>query len=220
MSAVADYGGTDLGRRIAEHRRQAGLSREETAARAEMASGYLEFLETSPSASPTQAALIRLAAALDTSTEALAGAGLDRPSGRRAPLGRSVLERLTDRECRAHLGAAGAGRFVFTEPRGPVAVPMNYAMLGGDVVVCTGAHTSLAARAGQAQVSFEVDRFDEALTEGWSVLVSGTAHAITKPAELDNVRSLGIAPWAGGERDTYIRITTREMTGRRIRART
>lgn len=219
MSAVTNYGGTDLGRRIAEHRRQAGLSRQEAAARAHMAVGYLEFLETSPSASPTPAALMRLAAALGTSTEALAGAGLEGPAGRQAPLGKPVLEPLTEAECRGFLGAAGVGRLVFTEPRGPVAVPVNYAMLGDDVIVRTSWHTRLAAWAVQRRVSFEVDRFDGALAEGWSVLVSGTAQTVTEPAELNTVRSLGIAPWAGGERDAYIRITTHEITGRRIRAK-
>ena len=38
------------------------------------------------------------------------------------------------------------------------------------------------------------------------------------PAELETVRSLGIKPWAGGDRDSYIRIMVSDMTGRRIRA--
>jgi hypothetical protein len=41
---------------------------------------------------------------------------------------------------------------------------------------------------------------------------------VTAPAELDEVKSLEIAPWAGGARQTYIRIVAAELTGRRIRA--
>jgi len=41
---------------------------------------------------------------------------------------------------------------------------------------------------------------------------------VTTPAELETVRSLGIEPWAGGDKDTYLRIAVTEMTGRRIRA--
>ena len=82
MSTSTDHGGTDLGRRIAERRRQAGLSREEAATRAGMATGYLEFLETSPMPNPTPSALARLAAAMGTSPPVLAGAGLDLPPGR------------------------------------------------------------------------------------------------------------------------------------------
>lgn len=53
MNSITEHGGTDLGRRILERRRHAGLSREEAAARAEMAASYLKYLETSPSPNPT-----------------------------------------------------------------------------------------------------------------------------------------------------------------------
>jgi Pyridoxamine 5'-phosphate oxidase len=67
-------------------------------------------------------------------------------------------------------------------------------------------------------VSFDIDHIDDALSEGWSVLVSGDARLVLDPAELEQVRALGITPWAGGERDTYVRLTALEITGRRIRA--
>jgi len=79
MYTETDHGGSDLGRRIWKQRRQAGLTREEAAARARMEPGYLRYLETSPTPNPTQDGLIRLAAALGTSTGALTGAGLDLP---------------------------------------------------------------------------------------------------------------------------------------------
>jgi transcriptional regulator with XRE-family HTH domain len=218
MSTGTDHGGTDLGRRIQERRRQAGLSREETAVRAGMAVGYLEYLETSPTPNPTWSALTRLAAAMGTSTSVLAGAGLDLPPGRQPPLERPVLEPLTSMQCRDYLGTSGVGRFLFVEHRGPVAIPVNYAMLGEDIVVRTSGRTSLAAGARQSRVSFEVDHLDEALAEGWSVLVRGESHVVTSPDELAVVSSLGIVPWAGGDRDTYVRIVAREVTGRRIRA--
>jgi len=69
-------------------------------------------------------------------------------------------------------------------------------------------------------VSFEVDHLDEALAEGWSVLVSGEARVVTDPGELAAVSALGVAPWAGGDRDSYVRIIASEVTGRRIRATT
>jgi hypothetical protein len=67
-------------------------------------------------------------------------------------------------------------------------------------------------------VSFEVDHIDPVLGEGWSVLVNGEASLVTVPAELKAAAGLGIGPWAGGDRDTYIRISPRGITGRRIRA--
>jgi transcriptional regulator with XRE-family HTH domain len=215
---VTGHGGTDLGRRIDEHRRQAGLSRAEAAAGAGMAAGYLAYLETNPAASPTPAALTRLAAALGTTTRALTGAALDLPPGLQRPEDRPALEALTAAECRAFLGPGGVGRFVFAEARGPVAVPVNYRMLGDDIVFRTGEASTLAAAAAGQPVSFEVDHLDEVLGEGWSVLVSGQANVVTASAELAEVKSLEIAPWAGGARETYIRIVAAEFTGRRIRA--
>ncbi len=213
MDTDTEHGGTDLGRRILEHRHHAGLSREDAAARAGMAAGYLGYLETSPSPNPSASALTRLAHALGTEAGELAGAA---PAPQ--PLaGRPVPEPLSPAQCRGYLGTSGVGRLVFTEPRGPVAIPVNYATLSGDVIVRTSERTSLAAHSAGSHVSFEADQVDEAQAEGWSVLVSGEAHLVTGPAELETVRALGIQPWAGGEREAYLRIVIRDMTGRRIR---
>jgi transcriptional regulator with XRE-family HTH domain len=216
MSAGTDHGGTDLGRRIREHRHQAGLTQEEAAARAGMAPGYLGYLETSPAAGPTLACVMRLAAALGTTREALDGAGLGLPPGQQAPLDHPVLETLTAAECRGYLANSGVGRLVFRQERGPVAFPVNYAMLGDDIVFRTDSQA--AASAERQRVSFEVDHLDETLAEGWSVLLSGDAAMVTTPAGLDQARSLTIAPWAGPGLDTYVRLIAHDITGRRIRA--
>jgi transcriptional regulator with XRE-family HTH domain len=220
MSTGTDHGGTDLGRRIREHRSQAGLSLDEAADRAGMAASYLEYLETSRTPNPTPSGLARLAAALGTTAPALAGAWLDLPPGRQGPLERPTLEPLDAVQCRGYLGTSGVGRLVIVEPRGPVAIPVNYAMLGNDIVIRTTSWGGLAASATQPRVSFEVDHLDEALAEGWSVLVSGEARVVTDPGELAAVSTLGIAPWAGGDRATYVRIIASEVTGRQIRAMT
>lgn len=218
MGTSTGHGGTDLGRRIREHRDRAGLSQEEAAAGAGMAASYLAYLETSPDASPTPAALARLAAALGTSTRAITGAGLDLPPGRQLPEPHPALEVLSAADCRAYLGSGGVGRFLFNQERGPVAVPVNFRMLGDEVVFRTAPGTGQAAGARQQQVSFEVDHLDEALGEGWSVLISGHAHEVTDPAELAEVRALRVEPWAGGSREAYIRLVPTVITGRRIRA--
>ena len=219
MDSITEHGGTDLGRRILQYRYRAGLTREQVGAQAGMASSYLKYLETSPAPNPTPSALARLADALGVSTSTLAGAALELP-GAEAPVQRPVPESLTPVQCRGYLGTGGVGRMVFAGPRGPEAIPVNYVMLGGDIVVRTGRHTSLVSRATQTRVSFEVDRLDEPLAEGWSVLASGLAQVVTTPSELETVRSLGLEPWAGGDKDTYLRITVTDMTGRRIRAST
>jgi transcriptional regulator with XRE-family HTH domain len=220
MSASIASGGTDIGRRIREQREQVGLSRAEIAERAGLTPQYLIYLETSPDSSPTQATLIRLAAALGTSIGALSGAGLNVPPGQRGAAVNPVLASLSERECRSLIAHGGVGRVLFVEPgRGPVAVPVNYRMDGDDVLFRTGDDTQLAeSLRRQANVSFDVDHLDEALGEGWSVLLTGTASAITEPDELGRLRSLDIEPWAGGDRQTYIRLRPHLVTGRAIRA--
>jgi transcriptional regulator with XRE-family HTH domain len=111
VSTGTDHGGADLGRRIAEHRRQAGLTREGAAERAGIAAEYLEYLETSPAPDATRASVARLAAVLGTTRSALSGARLELPAGQQAALDRPVLEKLTASECRAYLGSSGVGRF-------------------------------------------------------------------------------------------------------------
>lgn len=130
---------------------------------------------------------------------------------------RSALETLTADECRAWLARRAVGCFLFAADRGPVAIPVNYKMLGDDIVFRTDDHTAAAGAISQQRVSFHVDRFDEERREGCSVLVSGTAIILTRPEDINAAAGLGIEPWAGGDRDTYIRIMPDEITGRRIR---
>ena len=66
-------------------------------------------------------------------------------------------------------------------------------------------------------MSFEVDRVDEAMSEGWSVLVTGRLRRVS-PDELRRLENLGVEPWAGGPRSVYLRLELREVSGRRIRA--
>ncbi len=219
MANDTGAGATDLGRRIAEQLGKAGLSLEEAAERAGMSATYLSYLETSSAPNPTQATLTRLAAALDVAPAALTGAGLNLPPGQGGPARGAVLDELSAGECRAYVAAGGVGRFLFDDKkRGPVAIPVNYKMDGDDVVFRTGSQEDIVAEGTQHQrVSFDVDHFDDALSEGWSVLMSGTASVISGPDELTRAQALGIQPWAGGDRNIYVRLVPSQITGRRIR---
>ncbi len=209
----------DLGRRVSERRRELGLSVEALAERAGMDPSYLRILETSPSPQLSRAALWRLAAALETTMDVVTGGGTQAPPGRAEPSASPVLDALDADACRDLIRPGGVGRIVVCESRGPVALPVNFRILDGDVVFRMATLPELSSTDGLGAVSFEVDHIDEALAEGWSVLVSGVGHVITDPSELRQAEATGVAPWAGGERDLYIRITPLVVTGRRIRGR-
>ena len=53
------------------------------------------------------------------------------------------------------------------------------------------------------------------MSEGWSVLVTGRVRRVS-PDELRQIEKLGVEPWAGGQRSVYLRLDSREVTGRRI----
>jgi nitroimidazol reductase NimA-like FMN-containing flavoprotein (pyridoxamine 5'-phosphate oxidase superfamily) len=68
-------------------------------------------------------------------------------------------------------------------------------------------------------VTFEVDRVDPMTRSGWSVVVHGFAQEVTVldgPGHLEKLRGLPLHPWAGGDRHHLVRITAREVTGRRV----
>jgi transcriptional regulator with XRE-family HTH domain len=207
----------DLGRRVAERRRTLGLSSAELADRAGMDPSYVQALETRTSPALSRSGLFRLATALETTVDALTGARIEAPPGRADPTGRPVLEALEPAECAELLRPGGIGRVVFVEARGPVALPVNFRMLDGTVVFRTMLNVSLDSALGAGPISFEIDHIDEALVEGWSVLITGWGHVVVDANELNHVRELAISPWAGGDRDVYVCIVPTTHTGRRIR---
>ena len=208
----------DLSKRIARRRAELHLSEAQVAARAGMSLRYLEYLERYP-ARPGGDALRRLAATLRTTPAALLGAGAQAPPGYGRLAGPPVVTNLLPAECRRLIAAGGVGRIAFSTISGPVVLPVNFAMVEGTVVIRTGQGSMIDGHADE-RVAFEVDHIDEALRQGWSVLVRGQAHRVAHPAELRHMRrEATIWPWPGGDRDVYVRIIPGKISGRRIESR-
>jgi transcriptional regulator with XRE-family HTH domain len=206
----------DLAKRVAHRREELGLTLDEVARRAGMDGGFLDYLEHSSAPSLTIEALTRLAFALETTVTDLAGGNVYRPPGTGRAGPHPSLEVLSREQCEAHLAAGGVGRIVFLAERGPVAQPVNFRFVDGDIVFRTNPTGPLASAIG-ATVGFEADHIDEAMSEGWSVVVTGRARRVDDPSELEQLGQLGIEPWAGGSREAIIRVKTAEISGRNIR---
>ncbi len=130
--------------------------------------------------------------------------------------GPRALRAISAEECFELLEPGGVGRVGFNAADGIMMLPVNFAVAGKTIVFRTAPDTLLAVHA-DAQVSFEVDHADEALREGWSVLVHGRAHTVADEREVKRLEDwTDLEPWAPGARDVYVRITPTRITGRRI----
>lgn len=206
----------DLGRGLATRRTELGLTVEQTADRAGMAPGYVQYLEERPGVAPGPGALLRLAEALGTTVRDLTSGDSELRHG----MGRAGRDpdfsQLGVAECRDLLATHGVGRIAVPTASGPVIVPGNYSVVDGAIVFRTAPGTMPSQAAG-CQVAFEVDRIHDALSSGWSVLVRGHAHTVTDAGEVRRLAELAHStPWAGGRRDEWVRIDPVAVTGRRI----
>jgi nitroimidazol reductase NimA-like FMN-containing flavoprotein (pyridoxamine 5'-phosphate oxidase superfamily) len=112
------------------------------------------------------------------------------------------------------LEPGGVGRVGFTSADGIIMLPVNFAVTGKTVIFRTAPDTLLALYA-DADVSFEVDHLNEALHEGWSVLMHGHTHKVTDEREVKHLEDgTHLEPWASGARDVYVRITPTWISGR------
>jgi len=201
----------DLGSRVSRRRQERKLSGDQRAELAGVSVPYLTYPQTQPARSTGGPASTGRRAA-----DHAGGAARRRPGG--GASGRPVLQTLTAAECYDLLSPGGVGRVAFTTADGPVVVPVNYAMASQTVIFRTAPDTLLAGYL-DGPAGFEVDHLDEALSQGWSVLVTGRAVRVTSEADVRYLEQhTSVRPWAGGARDVYVRIIPRKITGRRIRS--
>lgn len=124
---------------------------------------------------------------------------------------------LTTEECLDRLSAAQVGRIAFSTPGGMRIVPVNYSVFAGAVVLRTSSYSELGTYAADSQVAFEIDEIDTTERVGWSVVASGRLERITDTDEVQRIRlAWDPDPWAEGARNLYLRLTWRELTGRRL----
>lgn len=129
-----------------------------------------------------------------------------------------ALNVLTTDECLALLRKSRVGRLVYLDDLGPVAVPVNFALIDGDVVFRVSGGTNQAAM-NQPSVAFEVDHIQDDERSGWSVIVRGKGQEVPLhevPQLLRDSAGNFPAPWANGVHNVWLRITPEKVTGRRL----
>jgi hypothetical protein len=125
-----------------------------------------------------------------------------------------VLDRDT---CLQLLTTVAIGRIAWaTEDSRVMVVPVNFVLDGDTVVFRTAEGGKLEAVRQGRPLAFEADDIERALHVGWSVLITGTAEEVTAAEELRQLAELPLAPWDPTPKPAFIRLPTREMTGRRL----
>ncbi|GAB7006619.1 pyridoxamine 5'-phosphate oxidase family protein [Nocardioides sp. AN3] len=131
---------------------------------------------------------------------------------------RGQLREIAREECFQLLESTSVGRIGYCTIRGAVVLPVNHAVIGGEIVVRLSPSGQTARylrdNGPDADLTFEVDDYDEYTESGWSVLVNGTARA----AEADTLVSETDrpVPWPAGSYWDYVRIHPTRVTGRRL----
>lgn len=131
---------------------------------------------------------------------------------------RHGMEVLDREACLLLLGSVPVGRVVLSEHALPVAFPVNFAVMDGDVVFRTSTGAKLGAAVHKQVLAFEADDIDRASGTGWSVLVQGWASLMTRPDEVQRAEALGQHSWTPAKRGHFVRIHGQMVSGRRRRA--
>ncbi|WP_293310317.1 pyridoxamine 5'-phosphate oxidase family protein [Mycolicibacterium sp.] len=90
--------------------------------------------------------------------------------------------------------------------------PVNFAVQNGTLLFRTAEGTKLFTSVMNDQVLFEVD--DHSLTEGWSVVVRGTAHVLSTAEEIQEAEQVRLLPWVPTVKLRYVRVTPSEISAR------
>ena len=124
---------------------------------------------------------------------------------------------LSEQECLRLLGLSRVGRVGICLGAVPAVLPVNYRLVGSDVMFLTGPGVKLDAATRGQSVAFEVDEIDVSEERGWSVLVVGPLVDVG-PVSGTRAEALGLYPWAPGRRHHLIRLRPEMVSGRRILA--
>lgn len=126
-----------------------------------------------------------------------------------------ALATLTEAECVDRLSAGQVGRIAWRAADGLQMLPVSYRWEHGAIVFRCTPYGVLSEFVHSSEVVFETDEADPHTGQWWSVLVRGRAEVVAEPEDLrrswpldDPVR------WTAGDRNIFVRITPRSITGR------
>ncbi|QEN16688.1 pyridoxamine 5'-phosphate oxidase family protein [Mycolicibacterium sp. ELW1] len=121
---------------------------------------------------------------------------------------------LSDHESWDRLKSAALGRLVTQIGDQLEIFPVNFVTQNHTVLFRTAEGTKLFSTVMNDKVLFEVD--DHTVSEGWSVIIRGTAQVLTAADDIHEAESAQLLPWVATEKLRFVRITPNEVSGRRF----
>jgi nitroimidazol reductase NimA-like FMN-containing flavoprotein (pyridoxamine 5'-phosphate oxidase superfamily) len=128
----------------------------------------------------------------------------------------SEIKHLGVDTCWDLLRSAHVGRLAVIVAERPEIFPVNHVVDRGTIIFRTADGTKLVGALGGVPVAFEIDGYDEAASEAWSVVVKGHAGEIRQLHDVIDTVDLPLEPWQGGPKHRFIRIEPDEVSGRRF----
>lgn len=132
-----------------------------------------------------------------------------------ATSGEPWMEYLNEDECWYLLSLHPVGRIGVLVDGAPEVYPVNFTVDSTSIVFRTDPGNMLRSVCDGRPVCFEVDGLDFTGETGWSVLVKGSGSEIAAESVDAGVRER-LRIWSVGEKAHWVRIGTREITGRRL----
>ena len=126
------------------------------------------------------------------------------------------IEHLDDDQCWALLETTSVGRLAVDLAGRPDIFPINFICDDRTIVFRTAAGTKLAGAALMHHVAFEIDGFEPTERVAWSVVMHGWAQQIERMHDVYDAQDLPLFPWVAYPKPNFVRITPRELTGRRF----
>jgi uncharacterized protein len=131
------------------------------------------------------------------------------------------MEELSRAQCLELMATMPVGRIGVSVRALPVILPVNFVLVGENIVFRTISGTKLDAATANAVVAFEVDSYAPDGKSGWSVLIRGVSSEITDPEELRALTDIPLRAWALDDRiaTRLVRIESSFISARLFRQR-
>jgi nitroimidazol reductase NimA-like FMN-containing flavoprotein (pyridoxamine 5'-phosphate oxidase superfamily) len=128
----------------------------------------------------------------------------------------NAVTQLGAERCWELLRSVPVGRLAVIVADRPEIFPVNHVVDRGTIIFRTADGTKMSAALQNPLVAFEVDGYDEASGQAWSVVVKGRAEPIRQLHELLGTVHLPLAPWQADPKPRFVRIAPDEVTGRQF----